>query len=127
MKEEIRRDLVKKLKNFKLDCWVDDVEMMLQLVFNDHTSDCTHEYALRSINPKTGKLECMCLDCGQTISQQNCQKVFDIGKKYYYYMDSIRLRYFELLYSYNSEYAITNLSEECGIELSPAKCERQHR
>ena len=117
MKEETRSELVNILHSFKIDDPGLRTDLMLQLVWDKYRllgEECAHNYALRSIKPRTkGKEVCMCLDCGKYINSEECQTVLDVEKKYNYRMDGIRILYFDYLYAFDSEKAIEYLSEEC--------------
>ena len=121
MKDEIREDLLKRVYKFNNDTWVDDIEIMNQILYSDNIFNCEHEYALRSINPWNDKVKVLCLDCGRSINEDECQNIINISKKNFHYLDSIRLRYLELLYFYNTKDSIKRLSEKCGMKLTLVK------
>jgi hypothetical protein len=124
MKEETRKELADTLNNIKIDDPGIKTDLMLQLVWDKyrlHGEDCTHDYALRSIKPRTkGKEVCMCLDCGKYVNPEECQTILDVDKKYFHGMDGIRIAYIDYLLAFDSEKAIEYMSEVCeqsGIKL----------
>lgn len=110
MNERDRVKLIKKLDNFNCDSIYERTELLDQLIWENY--NCKHEYGIRRDAKKS---ECLCLDCGEAISEFSYQKLYNIDSKSH--LSNVRNRYLELLQVMNSQDSVSELSKEQGLTL----------
>ena len=110
MNDSDRLDLIRKLDNFECDSIYERTDILDQLIWENY--NCNHEYGVRK---DTKKSECLCLDCGDAISEFGYQKLYNVNSKGD--LRTIRRMYLELLQSMNSHDCIVEMQKEYGLKL----------
>ncbi len=114
MYEKDRLRLIDKLNSADVEPKSDEsVSMLNEIIYTDYI--CEHEYGVRRVNPNNKKAECLCLDCGDAVSEFGYQKLYNSDNKTS--LRNIRREYLKLLQEMSSHDCVQELCKESGLKL----------